>query len=146
MALVLTGSGREGLSMSCSRVHESAAMRHMFSREMLACVGVLFALAVMVRLPVRAAQGTAAGSDNPAQLIESVAHAILNPIDTHPDQYRPGSITRDRRIKAQLMPHFDVRFAAQFVLGPRWRQASPEQRLQFTNGFYQLLLLTAAMI
>jgi catechol 2,3-dioxygenase-like lactoylglutathione lyase family enzyme len=38
------------------------------------------------------------------------------------------------------MPHFDIGFAAQFVLGPHWRGASPQQRLRFTNGFYQLLL------
>ena len=40
------------------------------------------------------------------------------------------------------MPHFDVDFAAQQVLGKHWRTATPEQRKRFVAAFYRSLLQT----
>jgi phospholipid transport system substrate-binding protein len=112
------------------------------AHHILVPLGAVLALSLLAPLPVRGA--AVVHSNDPAQLIESVAQAILNPINTHPDQYRSNSSDLDQLVSAQLMPHFDTSFAAQFVLGPHWRDASPEQRLRFTNGFYQLLLHNCA--
>ena len=105
-------------------------------------LGVVLVLSFLAPVHVRGA--VIVGSTNPAQLIESVAHAILDPINTNPTQYRSDSSDLDRLVSAQLMPHFDVPFAAQFVLGPHWRDASPQQRQRFTDDFYQLLLHSCA--
>lgn len=105
-------------------------------------IWVTLALSFLASVPVRGA--AVVDSSDPAQLIESVAHAILDPINTNPNEYRSNSSDLDQLVSAQLMPHFDARFAAQFVLGPHWRDASRQQRLRFTNGFYQLLLHNCA--
>jgi phospholipid transport system substrate-binding protein len=105
---------------------------------------VLALLAIAVRLPVLGATVPEVNSTNPAQLIDAVAHAILGPINANPDQYRTGSADLDRLVSTELMSHFDVHFAARFALGPNWRAASPQQRLRFTDAFYQMLLHTCA--
>jgi phospholipid transport system substrate-binding protein len=105
-------------------------------------LGAVLTLSFLAQLPVRGAM--VVDSNDPAQLIESVAHAILDPINTTPGNYRRNSSDLVQLVSAQLMPHFDVRFAAEFVLGPHWRDATPQQRLRFTKGFYQLLLHNCA--
>jgi len=39
-----------------------------------------------------------------------------------------------------LLPHFDTDYSARLVLGTHWRTATPEQRRQFIDAFYQSLL------
>jgi phospholipid transport system substrate-binding protein len=112
--------------------------------RVLALIGAL-ALAIATRSPPCAAAVPATDPGNPAQLIESVARAILTPIDADRAQFPAGSIKLDNLVNAQLMPHFDVEYAARFVLGPHWREASPGQRTRFTAGFYQLLVHNCGM-
>jgi phospholipid transport system substrate-binding protein len=99
---------------------------------------VVFSIAI--QSPPCVAAAAVAEPGNPAQLIESVARAILTPIDADRAQFAAGSITLDNLVNDQLMPHFDVKYAARFVLGPHWREASAGQRTRFTAGFYQMLV------
>ena len=43
----------------------------------------------------------------------------------------------DRRlVEKDLLPHFDIDYAARLVLGAHWRDATPEQRERFVDAFY----------
>ncbi len=43
-------------------------------------------------------------------------------------------------IDSKFLPHVDVQYAAQQVLGKHWRTATPEQRKRFVDAFYKSLL------
>jgi ABC-type transporter MlaC component len=76
------------------------------ARHVTGAFGVVFAFSFLAPVAVHGA--AVVGSNDPAQLIESVAHAILDPINTDPNQYRSNSSDLAQLVSAQLMPHFDV--------------------------------------
>jgi phospholipid transport system substrate-binding protein len=85
-------------------------------------------------------QVAAVDTSNPSALVNSVAHALLTPIDAHRDQYRNNPAKLDKLLDDVLLPHLDTRFAARLVLGPYWRSATDTQRTQFIDGFYHSLI------
>jgi phospholipid transport system substrate-binding protein len=47
-------------------------------------------------------------------------------------------------VEEMILPHLDFATFARLTLGKHWRQASPEQRTAFTEGFRDLLMRTYA--
>jgi phospholipid transport system substrate-binding protein len=45
-------------------------------------------------------------------------------------------------IDTKFLPHVDVQFSAQQVLGKHWRTATADQRKRFVDAFYKSLLTT----
>jgi phospholipid transport system substrate-binding protein len=80
------------------------------------------------------------GSENPAEVIASVARTLLPDIDAHRDQYTADSAHLDNLVRTVVLPHFDSELAARLVLARHWDDASVTQRQRFIDAFYHLLL------
>jgi phospholipid transport system substrate-binding protein len=84
----------------------------------------------------------AVDASGPSQLIESSANILLSGIDQHRAEFRKDPTGLYALVEQTLLPNFDTPYSAQLVLGPNWRNATPEQRKRFVDAFYQSLLYT----
>jgi phospholipid transport system substrate-binding protein len=84
----------------------------------------------------------AVDTSGPSQLIESSANILLTGIDQHRAEFRKDPTGLYALVEQTLLPNFDTPYSAQLVLGPNWRNATPEQRKRFVDAFYQSLLYT----
>jgi phospholipid transport system substrate-binding protein len=106
-----------------------------FFRRMFMAGALLVAMA-----PLHAADTIDASS--PQKLIETSSKALLADLDAHRAAYRKDINGLYKVIDAQFLPHVDVPYAAQQVLGAHWKEATPEQKKRFTDALYQSLLKT----
>lgn len=90
--------------------------------------------------PLHAADAIDASS--PQKLIETSSKALLADLDAHRAAYRKDINGLFKVIDTQFLPHVDVPYAAQQVLGAHWKEATPEQKKRFTDALYQSLLKT----
>jgi phospholipid transport system substrate-binding protein len=84
----------------------------------------------------------AVDASGPSQLIESSANILLSGIDQRRAEFRKDPTGLYALVEQTLLPNFDTPYSAQLVLGPNWRNATPEQRKRFVDAFYQSLLYT----
>jgi phospholipid transport system substrate-binding protein len=85
---------------------------------------------------------TTVDTSGPSQLIESSANILLSDIDKNRAAYRKDATGLYKVVGETLLPNFDTAYAAQLVLGPHWRNATPDQRKRFVDAFYNSLLYT----
>jgi phospholipid transport system substrate-binding protein len=87
---------------------------------------------------------TAESIDNstPQKLIETSSKSMLANLDANRTAYQKDVSGLYKAIDQTFLPHVDVDFAAQQVLGKYWRTATPEQRKRFVAAFYRSLLTT----
>jgi phospholipid transport system substrate-binding protein len=107
-------------------------MRH-WLKTLLMTTGLLAAAAWAADAPKVDATG-------PAQLISSVADAMLKALDTNRAEYRKDPSKIDQLVDAVMLPHFDTQYAARLVLGRHWTSASADQRQRFIDAFYHSML------
>jgi phospholipid transport system substrate-binding protein len=81
-------------------------------------------------------------NSSPQKLIETSSRALLVDLDAHRTAYRKDITGLLKVIETKFLPHVDMTFTAQQVLGLRWRDASPEQRRRFTAALSRSLLTT----
>jgi phospholipid transport system substrate-binding protein len=81
-------------------------------------------------------------SSAPQKLIETSSQALLADLDANRATYRKDPAGLYKLVEKEFLPHVDVDFAAQQVLGKYWREADPAQRKRFVTAFYQSLLHT----
>jgi phospholipid transport system substrate-binding protein len=79
-------------------------------------------------------------NSTPQKLIESSSKALLADLDVNRAKYRKDIDALYKVIDTTFLPHVDVDFAAQQVLGKHWRTATPEQRKRFVDALYKSLL------
>ena len=103
-------------------------------RLLLAVIGI-----AALTLGAAHAADTSAASD-PSQLVEGVAQTILKELDANRAAYRADPSKIDSLVEKDLLPHFDIDYAARLVLGPHWRAATPDQRERFVHAFYHSLI------
>ncbi len=115
--------------------------RHMFQGRMRALLlgivaigGLQFASAAMA--------AEAIDSSSPQKLIETSSKALLADLDANRAKYRKDITQLYKVVDTIFLPHVDVDFAAQQVLGKYWRTATPDQRKRFVTAFYRSLLTT----
>lgn len=111
---------------------------HSFSLRS-ALAGLLLALLVPA---APALAGTAIDSSTPQALIQTSSQVLMADLDANRDRYRKDISLLQKSIEQTFLPHFDVDYAAQQVLGKYWREADAAQRERFTQTFYQMLLKT----
>ncbi len=113
-------------------------MSLMFSRRS------LWALALLALAPVAGLHAAAPVIDNstPQKLIDTSSRALLADLDANRASYRKDITGLYKVIDKVFLPHVDVEFAAQQVLGKYWRTATPEQRKRFIDAFYKSMLTT----
>ena len=105
---------------------------------------LLFAAVAIGGLQVAGTAVAAEAIDNssPQKLIETSSKALLADLDANRAKYRKDITQLYKVVDTIFLPHVDVDFAAQQVLGKNWRTATPEQRKRFVTAFYRSLLTT----
>jgi phospholipid transport system substrate-binding protein len=78
----------------------------------------------------------------PQALIQTSSQVLMADLDANRVRYRKDIRLLQDSIEKTFLPHFDVDYAAQQVLGKYWREADAAQRKRFTETFYHLLLQT----
>lgn len=103
---------------------------------MLAALGA-FAIGPGVGAAAQAGSGAAAGSagEQPSQVVENVANKFLQDLAAHRSQYSSDPKALRAAVDREVLPYFDVQYAARLVLGRYWRTATPEQRQRFVAAF-----------
>lgn len=76
----------------------------------------------------------------PDELVQKVVNDVLQDLDANRAEYRKDPKKIRQVVDKYMLPHFDTSYAAQFVLGKYWRDATPDQRKRFIEAFYQTLL------
>jgi phospholipid transport system substrate-binding protein len=103
-------------------------------------------LAVFALGSLQVARGALAAetidASTPQKLIESSSKALFADLDANRAKYRKDITLLYKVVDGLFLPHVDVDFAAQQVLGKYWRTATPEQRKRFVTAFYRSLLTT----
>lgn len=106
----------------------------------------LLGVLLLALAPLGAAQAAQAAqaidNSSPQKLVETSANLLLADLDKNRAAYRKDITGLYKSIETSFLPHVDVQFAAQQVLGKHWRTATPEQRKRFVDAFYQSLLTT----
>jgi len=77
---------------------------------------------------------------SPDQVVKSVAGDLLADLNKNRDQYRKDPAQLHKLIDKYFLTNFDTEYAAKRVLARHWRDATPEQRKQFIDAFYQSLV------
>ncbi|MEO8315697.1 MAG: ABC transporter substrate-binding protein [Pseudomonadota bacterium] len=110
----------------------------LFTRRSVCIPALLLALVSVAAVP------TAPTIDNstPQKLIETSSRALLADLDANRASYRKDIKGLYKVIDTVFLPHVDVEYAAQQVLGKHWRTATPEQKKRFVDAFYKSLLTT----
>lgn len=99
----------------------------------------LFLLPVVILLSL---SGIARAEVAPEQLVRDTADEILAEIKAHRDLYAKDYAKLYKMADEKVLPHFDFRRMAQWVLGRFWKEATPEQRDRFVAEFRDLLVRT----
>lgn len=86
--------------------------------------------------------GVAHAEVAPEDLVRKTADEILAEIKAHRDVYVADYAKLYKMADEKVLPHFDFRRMAQWVLGRSWRDATPEQRDRFVSEFRDLLVRT----
>jgi phospholipid transport system substrate-binding protein len=87
-----------------------------------------------------AAPAAAASGEGPTEIVQAAAQGMLSDLDKDRDAYRRDPAKVGQLVDKYLLPHFDTEFSARLVMGPHWRNATPEQRKRFIDAFYHSLL------
>jgi phospholipid transport system substrate-binding protein len=106
-------------------------------------VAAAFAGALLAGQPVPAQPPPAAAAASqmgPQEIVEDSAKRMLAELDAHRAMYAKDPAKLDALVANVLLPNFDSAYAARLVLGPAWRNATPEQRKRFVAAFYRSLL------
>lgn len=103
-------------------------------------------LVLLLVLPWLPGAAVGATEQSPQALVQAVSGDVLGAL-----RHQDGDITGDREklvalIEERVAPYFDFRLMATQVLGYHWRDASDQQRRQFTAAFKQLLTNTYAAV
>jgi len=88
------------------------------------------------------AGGAARAEVTPENLVHSTADVILAEIKKNRDLYAKNYDRLYKMAEEKVLPHFDFRRMAQWVLGRNWKEATPEQRDRFVAEFRDLLVAT----
>jgi phospholipid transport system substrate-binding protein len=105
-------------------------------------IGTLLAAGAVQAADAAKPAPAAVDTSGPSQLIESSANILLSGIDQRRAEFRKDPTGLYALVEQTLLPNFDTPYSAQLVLGPNWRNATPEQRKRFVDAFYQSLLYT----
>lgn len=110
----------------------------MMTRVLNSLLAASLALA-LICMPVLANQ-----PERALELIQDTAERMLVELREHRSELEsdPGLIYD--LVSEIVLPHFDFETIARWVMGRYWRQATPEQRQQFTEEFRTLLVRTYA--
>lgn len=85
-----------------------------------------------------------AANQSPQALIEETSEKMLTALRENKETLRQDDSKLYDLVQEIVLPHFDFELMSRWVLGRYWREATPEQRRQFTNEFRTLLVRSYA--
>jgi phospholipid transport system substrate-binding protein len=74
-------------------------------------------------------------AEGPSQVVESVAQSFLHDLNAHRAEYQKNPSLLREAVNRDVLPYFDVQYAARLVLARYWRTATPAQRTEFVSAF-----------
>ena len=79
-------------------------------------------------------------ADDAKALVEQQAKTVFTKLNANQSRYRndPGAFSD--LIKSEVLPYMDFELMSQVVLGRHWRDASAQQKADFTAAFRDLLV------
>lgn len=98
------------------------------------------ALLLQPGLAAAAAQAAPASFEQPSQMIDSVANALLKEINGHRAELRAHPEQISDIIEKYLLPHFDSALAADLILGRFGRHATSQQKQRFITAMRKALV------
>jgi phospholipid transport system substrate-binding protein len=105
-----------------------------------AMLGVAPLAATSAQTADKPAVAAAVPGPGPQELIQKVSHDLLRDLDANRAAYKKDPQQLRALVDRNLLPHFDVDYAARLVLGKNWRTATEAQRKRFIDAFYQSLM------
>ena len=88
--------------------------------------------------------GLAAAQSSPQAMVESTAQQMQQALRANRQVLQADRSKIYGLVHQIVLPHFDFEVMSQWVLGRSWKQATPEQRRQFTDEFRTLLVRSYA--
>jgi len=76
----------------------------------------------------------------PDQVVHETASQMFAAIEKHRADIKKDPEELYKLVGNILLPHFDFDYASRLVLGRYWRTATPQQRKEFEDAFYQYLV------
>jgi phospholipid transport system substrate-binding protein len=118
------------------------SMRSALFSVMLLCGSGFVRSASAVDVVSAATAAATVDNSSPQRLIETSSKVLFADLDAHRTIYKKDMGQLYKVIDTIFVPHVDVDFSAQQVLGKHWRTATLDQRKRFTTAFYHSLLNT----
>lgn len=81
-----------------------------------------------------------AGMTPPDQVVRQTVMAMFSAVDTKRAELKQHPAALYSLISKILLPHFDLGYSSELVLGPYWRNATPAQRQAFETAFFRFLM------
>ena len=97
---------------------------------------------VLALLLLAAPLASPAAADDAQSIVRETTEKVLAALRSEGDTLKDDPKRLHAIIEQLILPHFDFRQMSQWVLGPHWRSASPEQRDAFVEQFEALLVRT----
>jgi len=100
-------------------------------------------ITILLMLSICAALGAqAADSIAPDEIIRRVADDVVSALKADKDIQAGDRKKAYALIDSKVIPHFDFVRMTRLAMGRNWRDATPEQQKQLTDGFRDLLVRT----
>ena len=87
---------------------------------------------------------SAVDTRTPVELVEETANAVATRVATDRERLAANPSELYALVDEVFLPVFDTRYAGRLILGRHGRTATPEQRDQFVESFYQFLVRSYA--
>jgi phospholipid transport system substrate-binding protein len=87
---------------------------------------------------------TSADTRTPDQLVRETADTLASRIEGRQQHLEANPAELYKLVDEVFLPVFDTDYAGRLVLGKHWRTATPAQRKQFVDAFYDFMLRSYA--
>jgi phospholipid transport system substrate-binding protein len=91
-----------------------------------------------------AVSAQAAAPKPPDQVVQEATAQLQDLLHKNADKYRADTKAYYKVVNDVVVPHFDVRYIAQLVMGRNWKTANEQQRTRFQNAFKDMLIRSYA--
>jgi phospholipid transport system substrate-binding protein len=91
-----------------------------------------------------AASVQAAPPKPPDQVMQEATAQLQQQLHDNHDKYKADTKLFYKVVNDIVVPHFDVRYIAQLVMGRNWKAANEQQRTRFQNAFKDMLIRSYA--
>ncbi|MGE0384873.1 MAG: phospholipid-binding protein MlaC [Gammaproteobacteria bacterium] len=85
-----------------------------------------------------------AATASPEEIVKTTTESVLSRVSADQDALRADPRRLEALVDEMIVPYFDFRRMAQWVLGKYWREANPDAQARFVAEFRTMLIRTYA--